>query len=65
MLPKLINTRRICRKLNKHIYNNKQHINIQPLNNDFLGKIVSREKTHTPKHTQCIIQQLTNGYSTL
>jgi hypothetical protein len=49
-------------RLNK--CSNKQHIDIQPLDNDFLEKTLSREKPHIVKHTQCIIQQL-NSYNTL
>lgn len=52
------------KKLNKHSCSNKQHRNIQPLDNDFVGKTLFGEKKHTLKHAQCIIQQQ-NGYNTL
>jgi hypothetical protein len=66
-LPTLTNEKRMCRKNQRTIVDDKQKTNernTKLLDNNLLGKTLSREKTHTLKKFQCIIQQL-NGYNIL
>ena len=61
----LIKERRTCKDLNKKNRYNEQHMNIQPLDNNFERKPFKQKNPTFQGTIKCITQELMNDYNAL